>query len=234
VRQHSPIVKRLVLALLSSAAVCHATHAAADRGAQIFSDDFERTEIGERWKVSVNAFRIVDGVLRAQQMRKEHGAVGAIEAPMRDGVVEFRFRFEGAASIHAVWDDKGFTGSHAGHLCRVAITPRQIRLGDDREGAMRPEILAMRKDPARKAEMEKLLVGRGAAFPAKIEQGRWYRLQAEIAGEELRVCLDDVPVGSLKSPGIAHPTKTHFHFTVSGKEAFFDDVRVWRTDGRTK
>jgi hypothetical protein len=51
----------------------------------------------------------------------------------------------------------------------VAITPRAIRLGDDREGAMRPDILAMRKDPARKAEREKLLAGRGASFPVKTE-----------------------------------------------------------------
>jgi hypothetical protein len=147
---------------------------------------------------------------------------------MRDGVVEFRFRLDGATTVNAVWDDKNFTGSHAGHLCRVAITPRAIRIGDDREGAMRPDILAMRNDPARKAEREKLLAGRGANFPMKIAPARWYRLRAEIAGEELRVSLDGVAVGALRSPGIGHPTKTHFHFTVTGKEALLDDVRVWR------
>lgn len=202
--------------------------AAAADPVLIFSDEFERGDVGERWRVSVRAFSIVDGSLKAQQMRADHGAVGAIEAPMKDGVVEFRFRFDGATSINAVWDDKNFTGSHAGHICRVAITPRAIRIGDDREGAMRPDILAMRGDPARKAEREKLLAGRGANFPAKIEQGRWYRLRAEIAGDELRVSLDGAPVGALRSPGIAHPTKTHFHFTVSGMDAHFDDVRVWR------
>jgi hypothetical protein len=92
----------LVLALLFVACAGPALAQSFGAGALICSDDFERAEIGERWKVSVNAFRIVDGVLRVQQMRKEHGAVGAIEAPMRDGVVEFRFRLEGAASVNAV------------------------------------------------------------------------------------------------------------------------------------
>jgi hypothetical protein len=218
----------LMLALLSAAWVGIASAQSPGPGSLIFSDDFERAELGERWKVSLRAFHIVDGVLHAEQMRADHGAVGAIATPMRDGVVEFKFRLEGATSINAVWDDKNFTGSHAGHICRVAITPRAIRLGDDREGAMRPDIMAMRKDPARKAEGEKLLVGRGASFPTKIEQGRWYRLRAEIVGEELRVSLDGAPLGTLKSPGIAHPTKTHFHFTVNGQEALFDEVRVWR------
>jgi len=42
-----------------------------------------------------------------------------------------------------------------------------------------------------------------------------------------RVSLDDKSVGSLKSPGIAHPTKSDFHFTVTGRDAIFDDVRIW-------
>jgi hypothetical protein len=129
--------------------------------------------------------------------------------------------------VNAVWDDKNFTGSHAGHLCRVTITPKVIRIGDDREGGMRPDIMAMRKDPARKAEVEKLLAGRTKSFPTKLEPSRWYRVRAEVEGDELRVSLDGQPIGALKSPGIGHPTKTHFHFTVSGNFALIDDVRVW-------
>jgi hypothetical protein len=165
--------------------------------------------------------------MKGSQTRDVHGAVGAIAAPFKDAIIEFKFRFEGAASINAVCDDKAFTGSHAGHICRTTITPRLIRLGDDKEGGMRPDIMEMRKDPKRKAEGDKLMAGRTQAFPMPIDPHRWYRLTMEIVGDEMRVSLDDKPVGYLKSSGIAHATKSHFHFTVSGRDAHFDEVRIW-------
>jgi hypothetical protein len=198
----------------------------AKKGALIISDDFERTELAP-WKQNCQTFTVGDGVMKGSQTRTEHGAVGAVHAAFKDAVIEFKFRFEGATGINAVCDDKAYTGSHAGHICRVTLTPKLIRLGDDREGGMRNDIMEMRKDPQRKAEGDKLLVGRTQAFPTPIEPHRWYRLTMEIVGDEMRVSLDDKPVGYLKSPGIAHATKSDFHFTVSGKDALFDDVRIW-------
>ena len=87
---------------------------------------------------------------------------------------------------------------------------------------MRNDILERR---IRRAEGDKLLIGRIQAFNSTIEPHRWYRMSIEIVGDEMRVCLDDQPLGYLKSPGIAHPTKSHFHFTVGGQDAQFDDVR---------
>ena len=198
-------------------------------GSLIVADDFERDQLSP-WRQVCQTFTIADGVMKGSQTRDDHGAVGSIKAAFQDGVIEFKFRFEGATSINAVWDDKDWRGTHAGHICRVAITPKQIRLGDDKEGVMRNDIFEMRKDPARKAEADKLLVGRGQAIATKIEPQRWYRMRVEIVGDEMRVSLDDKPVGYLKSPGLAHPTKSDFHFTVSGKDALFDDVRIWSAE----
>lgn len=195
------------------------------KGTLIVSDDFERTELAP-WKQNCQTFTVSDGVMKGSQTRAEHGAVGAVHAAFKDAVIEFKFRFEGATGINAVCDDKAFTGSHAGHICRATITPKLIRLGDDKEGGMRPDIMEMRKDPKRKAEGDKLMVGRTQTFPMTIDPHRWYRLTMEIVGDEIRVSLDDKPVAYLKSPGIAHATKSDFHFTVSGKDALFDDVRI--------
>ncbi|HEY1602617.1 MAG TPA: hypothetical protein VGG64_23635, partial [Pirellulales bacterium] len=60
-----------------------------------------------------------------------------------------------------------------------------------------------------------------------IEPGKWHDVVIEIVGDQMRVSLDGRPAGYLKSPGIAHETKTSFHFTVSGKGVLFDDVRIW-------
>lgn len=202
-------------------------------GALLFSDDFERTDLGASWRAGVHAFTVADGALKGSQRRADHGAVGAVAVGFKDAIIEFKSRLEGAASFHAVCDDKAYQGSHAGHICRVAITPKLIRLGDDKEGGMRNDIVEMKKDPARKAGVARLLADRNAAFPATIEQGRWYRLRLEIVDDQMRVSLDGKPVGALRSPGIAHPTKSHFPLTVTGKDALFDEVRIWRAERET-
>jgi hypothetical protein len=198
----------------------------AQRTALIFSDAFERTELGA-WRQNCQTVTVGDGVMKGSQTRADHGAVAAVEASFKDAVIEFKFRFEGAASINAVCDDKAFKGSHAGHICRATITPKLIRLGDDKEGGMRNDIFEMRRDPKRKEEGDKLMAGRTQAFPMPLEPHRWYQCTIEIVGDEMRASLDGKPAGYLKSPGIAHATKSNFHFTISGKDALFDDVRIW-------
>ncbi len=197
----------------------------AEAGKLLFADDFERDELGASWKSVIPTFTIAKGVMRGNQTRADHGAVGRVSLPMRDVIVDFRFQLAGA-TVNAVFDDKTFKGSHAGHICRVAFTPRQIRLGDDKEGIMRNDIFTMRRNPARKAEADKLLDGRGQLVRRTLEQNRWYQARIEIVGDEMRVSLDGEAIGWLKSPGLAHPTKSSFHFTVSGKEAKFDDVKI--------
>ncbi len=191
----------------------------------IFTDDFTRTDLGE-WKVVIPTFSVQDGVLKGEQTRDDHGAVGRIHRPMRDVRVEFKFKLAGSTTFNAVFDDQKHKESHAGHICRVAFTPKLIRLGDDKEGVMRNDIFALRKDPARKAEADKLLAGRSASAPAQLEQDRWYQVAITILGEEMTVRLDGQAAGHLKSPGLAHPTKTSFHFTVNGPGALFDDIRI--------
>jgi len=223
----------LVLALLALS-VCHSAFAAsvpaeplAQKGENLLSDDFERTELGE-WKSLIPTFTVKGGVLKGEQTRADHGAVGRVYRPMKDVVVEFKFKFDGSTTFNAVFDDQKFKGSHAGHICRVAFTLKQIRLGDDKEGVMRNDIFELRKDPARKKEADKLLEGRGSASPVTIEPMDWHQVTIEIFGDRMRVSLDGRAVGYLKSPGLAHETKSSFHFTVNGPGVLFDDVCIWQ------
>jgi hypothetical protein len=199
----------------------------AQKGELIFSDDFERADLGG-WKSLIPTFTVKDGVLKGEQTRDDHGAVGRLYLPMKDVVVAFKFKLDGSTGFNAVFDDQKHKGSHAGHICRVAFAPKQVRLGDDKEGVMRNDIYEMRKDPARKAEADKLLVGRGAATNVVLDPEPWHSVMIEILGDRMRVTLDGKPVGELKSPGIAHETKSSFHFTVNGPGVLFDEVRIWK------
>jgi hypothetical protein len=222
-----PIVGSLALGAVQSLETPVPAKPLAEKGDVLFSDDFARDGLGE-WKVVIPEFVVRDGALLGRQQRDDHGSVGRVHRPMKDVVVEFRFRLEGSKAFNAVFDDQKFKGSHAGHICRVAFTPAAIRLGDDKEGVMRNDIFEMRKDPARKAEAAALLKGRDASGAVKLEQKTWYAVTLEVVGDRMRVSLDGKPVAFLQSPGLAHATKTSFHFTVNGPGVLFDDVRIWK------
>ena len=95
---------------------------------------------------------------------------------------------------------------------------------------MRNDIFEMRRDPKLKEAASKLLQGRGFNAKVNLEFNRWYDMTIEVAGDRMRVSLDGEAIGYLKSPGLAHPTKESVHFTVSGKETHFDDVKIWKAE----
>ncbi|MBI3882184.1 MAG: hypothetical protein HY301_19250 [Verrucomicrobia bacterium] len=201
----------------------------AKKGAPIFSDDFNRAELGAAWRVLHPECVIADGALKISQV-KEHSAVGMVKVGRKDVVIEFKFQLGGATSFNAVLNDRDFKEGHGGHICRVSLSQRQIFLADDKE-RLRHDLEEMRKDPKRKAEADKLVAGRSIGSPMKLDPTRWYQLAITLIGDEMRVSLDGSPVGSLKSSGLAHPVKSDFYFAVSGKDALFDDVHIWEAVG---
>ncbi|MBL9091036.1 MAG: hypothetical protein JNL96_07410 [Planctomycetaceae bacterium] len=213
----------------------------AEKGEVLFSDDFAGSVRPKEWHRVVPTFEFVDGALKGTQTRdvtipaqngkpeqRAHAAVHGLEVPTSDSVVECRIKFDGATMIDVEFTDRKYAGSHYGHICRAQVRPDKVTLIDERDGNMKSEIYAIKNDPARKAEVAKLLVGRSATFPlkTKLETDRWYDLVVETVGDEMRVVLDGKPVGYLKSSGIAHATKSKIELGVAGKSGWIDDVRV--------
>ena len=209
----------------------------------LFSDDFQGAEHDKRWHRVVDTFAFENGTLKGTQTREKdmpsadgksvitaHAAVYGLELPTKDSIVECRIRFEGATMIDVEFDDRKFTGSHYGHLCRAQVRLDNVTLVDERDGSQSNALIELRKDPVtNKAEISKLLTTHSARFPfpTKLETGKWYTLVVETVGEEMRVTLDGKPVGYLKSPGIGHATKSKIELGVGGKDGFFDDLKVW-------
>jgi hypothetical protein len=206
----------------------------------LFSDDFEGATPAKVWHKVVPTFAVEKGTLKGTQTRDKavpaadgkpavtaHAAVHGLEIPTKDSVVEVKIRFDGATMIDVEFDDRKYTGAHYGHICRAQVRLTGVTVIDERDGGMRNDVYEMRKDPAKKAEVAKLLAGRSATYPAKLERGRWYDLVVETVGDEMRVTLDGRPAGYLKSSGIGHPTKSKIELGVGGKDGCFDDFRVW-------
>jgi hypothetical protein len=209
----------------------------------LFSDDFESAEPSKLWHRVVPTFSFEMGTLKGTQTREKdmpskdgksiitaHAAVHGLDVPTKDCVVEVKIRFEGATMIDVEFDDRKFTGAHYGHICRAQVRLNGVTLIDERDGGMRNDLREMRKDPAKKAEVAKLLKGRSATYPTKLQPGQWYTLVVECGGDEMRVTIDGKPAGYLKSSGIAHPTKSKIELGVAGKKGYFDDIRVWNAE----
>src|SRR5215212_9759194 len=150
----------------------------------LFSDDFEAATPAKAWHKVVPTFAFEKGVLKGTQTRDQnipaadgkpavtaHAAVHGLEIPTKDSVVEVKIRFDGASMIDVEFDDRNYTGSHYGHLCRAQVRLNGVTLIDERDGGMRSDIYEMKKDASRKAEVKKLLAGRSVTYPAKLEAG---------------------------------------------------------------
>jgi hypothetical protein len=206
----------------------------------LFSDDFNGATHDPRWHRVVDTFAFENGMLKGTQTRDKtipaangkpeitaHAAVYGLELPTKDSIVEVRIKFEGATMIDVEFDDRKFTGSHYGHLCRARVHLDKVVIMDERDGSQNEEIKALQKDPTKKAEVARMMAGKSATYPAKFEPGKWYTFTVETAGDEMRASIDGKPVGYLKSPGIGHPTKSKIELGVAGKDGYFDDIKVW-------
>ena len=215
----------------------------AEKKELLFSDDFEGAEPAKVWHKVVATFAVEKGALKGTQTRdktvpaadgkpeiKAHAAVHGLEIPTKDSVVEVRIKFEGATMIDVEFDDRKYTGCHYGHICRAQVRLDRVTMIDEKDGNMRNDIYEMKKDPAKKAEVAKLLVGRSASFPVKLEPGTWYTFTVETVGDEMRASIDGKPVGYLKSSGIAHATKSKIELGVAGKDGWFDDLKVYNAE----
>jgi len=138
----------------------------------LFEDNFRLSKPGKNWQIKTGAFGICDGrLVGAEKPEDGHGAVTRTPVSFSDTIMEFSFRLDGAKGFNLVINDQKCKTVHAGHICRVEVTLRSFRLSDDKEGAIRNDIFAMRRDPKRKQEAEKLLVGRSKTVRCGLKQG---------------------------------------------------------------
>jgi hypothetical protein len=239
-RLHAPSAFQLLLAAVVATFALSSTLAAAPENAShvaipgevLFRDDFSRPELGSKWttndavKKAAGQSRVVDGTLVTKMApHSDHGAVVSTAVQFTNAVLTCRFRLADEKGFNLPINDKLNDQVHAGHLCRLRITPGRVQVQDDASGTMNLALREQKKDPAKAGAVAAQLSGKSAQFVAPIELGKWHALRVEILGDELLVQIDGQNVAYLKSPGIAHPTKRSFGFTVPGTTgAAFDDV----------
>ncbi|MGB7325463.1 MAG: sulfatase-like hydrolase/transferase [Rubripirellula sp.] len=203
-------------------------------GKLLFSDNFDgRNKLGQRYQISkatAEAFTIVDGVLSCKQTQDDHGAHMHPMVAFKDADIQFDVRFNGGTQFNVVIDDKADKSVHAGHICRVSISPQKMVLGDDKVGVMNLDVRELRQrtdlttDQAKSLE-ERLRKTRQVGS-VKMVKGKWYHVRVDIMGDVMQTYLDGVPIARLQSPGIGHATKTNVGLTINGSTIEFDNFQV--------
>ncbi len=220
-----------LLALLLTAFVIPAA-LAGDYSRVIFSDDFSSNAFGPRWGHYKSSSVVQDGVLVGiTAPTSDHSAVDNIKL---DGerdlevAVKFRFTSDKAKSFNVWFDDKGYKGSHAGHICQATISPTSVSVADAKTGGFNLEggIYDRKKANQLTDEEKKMVAAKGTRFPVKLALNDWHTLVVQTKGDEISVAIDGKPVGSFKSPGVAHETKSLVSLTTNAVDVHYDDFTI--------
>jgi hypothetical protein len=231
---------RLAAVVLSASFAGLALH--AEDAKLIFQDDFERNEsqektdeIGNGWgsnsKKRAGGNKQVDlkdGTMRIYIHKAADHAVSVTHpAEFTDGAVELRFKLEDAKdSIGLNFADLKYKKVHAGHLFVARIYPTQVLLQDLKTGNMDLKIREAKKNKKLTPEQKKTLKTKQKKVKHKTAIGQWHKLRVEARGDTLTVTIDGKPVTSLKSEGIAHPTKRMLRLSVP-RNVVVDDVKIY-------
>lgn len=220
-------MKRLLPFLLLST-----TAFAADYSRVIFSDDFSAEGFGKAWGHYKSASIVKDGVLFGiTAPTSDHSAVDHIRLEgERDLEVSVKFRFvsDKAKSFNVWFDDKNYKGSHAGHICQATISPTGVNIADAKTGGfdLTGGLYDRKKANQLTADEKKMLATKATRVPAKVSLQEWHTLVVQTSGEELTVSIDGKAVGSFKSPGITHDTKSLVSLTTNAVDVEYDDFSI--------
>jgi hypothetical protein len=197
----------------------------------IFSDDFSGAEFGKRWGHYKSSSVIKDGVLVGiTGETSDHPAVDFVKIdPERDLEVSVKFRFvsDKAKSFNVWFDDKDYKGSHAGHICSVAVTPKSVNIADAKTGTFRNDIHEKRTSPeGLTAEQKEYLKTKTKSLPVTLSLQDWHTLVIRTKGNEVDVNIDGKAVGSFESEGVGHETKNLVSLTTNRVDVDYDDFSI--------
>lgn len=217
-----------VLSLLSAVSL----GAAADFSRVIFADDFTAEGFGKAWGHYKSSSVVKDGVLHGiTAPESDHAAVDVIRiAPERDLEVSVKFRINDTKvyGFNIWFDDKDYKGSHAGHICSIAVTQRAVIVADAKTGTFANEIYTRKKamPPALTAEDKANMAKWTQSTPNAVSLNDWHTLVVRTIDDTVETSIDGKVISTFKSPGVAHDHKTVVSLTTNRVGVDYDDFSI--------
>ncbi len=195
----------------------------------LFEDDFSDDVLKEEWGSWKSESLIRDGVLVGITPRDaDHPSVNTVKLPpLSDLEVAVSFKFAGSQRFNVMFRDMDYKGSHAGHICHVGVGPKSISLNDGKTGQFRKDIRDKRKAGMKlDAATQELLKTKSSHNEISIDPATWHDLLIRIEGDVMNVWIDGELVGTLKSEGIAHLSKSNMNITTMDREVHYDNFVI--------
>ncbi|MCO8121167.1 DUF1080 domain-containing protein [Stieleria sp. TO1_6] len=195
----------------------------------LFEDEFESSTLDKRWGSWKSESIVRDGVLVGITPKEaDHPSVNSVDfKPQSNLELSVSFQFHGSPSFSVMIRDMDYKGSHAGHICHVAISPDKVTLYDGKTGIFRKEIRDKRKAGEKlDAATQAMLKQKTSRNAIKLDPQTWHDLVIRIDGDVMEVVIDGMEVGRLKSEGIAHATKSNMNLTTVDREVHYDHFRL--------
>jgi len=222
-RRESRIIFGTMLGLLAFCGVAAGIESAGENNRVVFENSFDRSELGDPWRIIVPSFSIKDGRLVGHQASEQaHTTISRIPLAFRNGVFEFSFSLTDGEDLHFVLNDQNCEEAHSGHICRVTFFATQVRISDDRNGAFRDDQYRAFIASGRTIKRDLF----DTSIPVSLDSEKWHKVRIKLIDDVMEVLIEGKSIGSFRSPGIGHPTKTDFGFVTKGKIIEIDDVRV--------
>ena len=179
---------------------------------KVLLDDPLNAALAKDWKVGKGKWEAADGVVRGAELKDDmHGAVARRNLAMKDAVIAFSFKLDGAKTISL-----SLNGAK-GHICRVRITPTGVTVNkDDQDGKNGPDTATV-LDTAK----------------VDIKPGEWHALVVELRGPDILATLDGKHTAFGTHDAI-NKEKANFGLTVAGETASFKGLKVYEATATVK
>ncbi|MDB4459203.1 FAD-dependent oxidoreductase [bacterium] len=211
-------------------------------GALVFEDEFDREEsqeeteeLGNDWITSTEHHApghkqadLRDGYLFVETHPEAAHTVSVRQAfPFKDGTIEMKVKFNNQGDALKInltdYDEK----SSGANLVDAVLKPTGIRLEDLKTGQSNLNIQVAKRRNALTEEQKSELAAKRQEIPHPIALNEWHHVFITVSGDRISCIIDGEEVGSLRSPGIAHETKTFVRLQVHRSIAI-DDVKFWQ------
>jgi len=195
----------------------------------LFEDEFAGSKLKQEWGSWKSETVVRDGVMVGiTPETADHPSVNSIKLPpLADLEVAVSFQFHGSPSFSVMFRDLSYKGSHAGHICHVAVSPKQLSLYDGKTGIFRKDIREQRKAGKKlDAATQEALKKKISRTPLKLDPKAWHDLVIRIEGDVLAVSIDGKVAGKLKSEGIAHRSKSNMNITTVKRAVHYDHFAI--------
>lgn len=195
------ILTLLTLALASTTAT------AKDKptlGEPTVKDEFDRKELGDKWKALKGEWKIEDGTIVGKELKTdEHAAVLAFQHRNHNSAIEFSFKLDGIKGFNLSYNKK------KGHLFRVVVAEQRLSIRLDKD----------KKDPTSRPKQL-------ATTKATFNKGEWCTMRVTLQGDKVVVTTSNGARLEATHPDLDQ-VKPNYRFVMRGGNLVLDNLKVW-------